>query len=189
MRDVVLVLHAGDLADQPSFCDLRGGDVAQSDVAHQTLTLQIGQHRDRRLDRALGRTVVAMVVAEHRPEVHDVEHLEAEVAEVVMNRLRQLLPREGRVPGLVLAAQGADLGDDHEAFGVGVERLADQLVGEVRAVEVAGVDVVDAARDRLAQHRQGGVTVPGRSEHAGPSELHGAIAEAVHRAIAEGERA
>ena len=33
-----------------------------------------------------------------------------------------------------------------------MQRLADQLVGDVGAVVVAGVDMVDAAGDRLPQH-------------------------------------
>ena len=70
-----------------------------------------------------------------------------------------------------------------------MQRLADDLVGDVRPVEVAGVDVVDAARDRLAQHGEGRVTVLGRAEDAGSGELHGAVAEPLHGAVAEREGA
>ena len=70
-----------------------------------------------------------------------------------------------------------------------MKRLADELVGDVRAVEVAGVDMVDAARHGLAQHGDRRVAVLGRPEHAGPGELHRAIAHAVHDAVAEGEGA
>ena len=113
----------------------------------------------------------------------------AEIAQVVVHRLGQLFGRERREPGSILAAPGADLGDDDEIVGIGVQRLADQLVGDVRAVVVAGVDVVDAARDGLAQHGQCRVAVLGRAEHAGPGELHGAVAEPLHGAVAELERA
>ncbi len=50
-----------------------------------------------------------------------------------------------------------------------MQRLADELVGDIRTVVVAGVDVVDAARDRLAQHRDRGLAVLGRPEHPGPA--------------------
>ena len=70
-----------------------------------------------------------------------------------------------------------------------MQRLADQLVGDVRAVEVAGVDVVHAARHRLAQHGERRVAILGRTEDAGPGELHRAVAHAVHGAVAERERA
>ena len=121
--------------------DLRGRDVAQPDVADQALALQLGEHGERRLDRALG----GAVDAEHAAQVDHLEHVEAEVAQVVVHRLGQLGGREGRQPGAVLAAPGADLGDDDEVVGIGMQRLADDLVGDVRAVEIAGVDVVDAA--------------------------------------------
>ena len=70
-----------------------------------------------------------------------------------------------------------------------MQRLADDLVGDVRAVEVAGVDVIDAARHRLAQHGERRVAILRRPEHAGPGELHRAIAHAVHGAVAELESA
>ena len=61
-----------------------------------------------------------------------------------------------------------------------MQRLADDLVGDMRAVEIAGVDVVDAARHRLAQHGERRVAILGRAEHAGPRKLHGAIAHALN---------
>ena len=70
-----------------------------------------------------------------------------------------------------------------------MQRFADDLVGDVRTVEIAGVDVIDAGGDGLAQHGQCRVMIPGRAEHAGPGELHGAVAEPLHGAVAEGEGA
>ena len=68
-----------------------------------------------------------------------------------------------------------------------MQRFADDLVGHVRAVEVAGVDVVHPARDGLAQHGERRGAVLGRAEDAGPGELHGAVAEALHGAARRGE--
>ena len=70
-----------------------------------------------------------------------------------------------------------------------MQRFADDLVGDVRAVEVAGVDMIHAGCDGLAQHGQCRVAIAGRAEHAGPRELHGAVAEPLHGAVAEGEGA
>jgi len=67
-----------------------------------------------------------------------------------------------------------------------VERLADHLVGDVGAIEVAGVDMVDAAGDRLAQYGEGGVAILGWAKYAGAGELHGAVTHAVDGAVAEG---
>ena len=93
MRQVVMVLHADDRRRSGAFRDLRGGDVAQADVAHQALALQLGQHGERRLDRALG----GAMDVEHDAQVDDVEHVEAEVAQVVVHRLRQFFA--ARRPG------------------------------------------------------------------------------------------
>jgi hypothetical protein len=81
------------------------------------------------------------------------------------------------------------LGDDHKTVGIGMQRLADQLVRHVRAVVIAGVDVVDATRDRLPQHGQCRVMILGRAKYPRPRELHGTIAEPLHSAVAKGKRA
>ena len=70
-----------------------------------------------------------------------------------------------------------------------VERLADQLVGDVGAVEVAGVDVIDPTGHRLPQHGERRPAILGRPEDAGPGKLHRAIAHAVDGAVAEREGA
>ena len=95
----------------------------------------------------------------------------------------------GRKPRSIIAAPGADLGDDNQIFGIGMQRLADQPVGDMRAVVVAGVDMVHSGSDGFAQHGQRRVMVPGWAKHAGSRELHGAVAKPFHGAAAEGERA
>ena len=54
-------------------------------------------------------------------------------------------------------------------------------------VEIAGVDVVDTLRHSIAKHGDGGFRILRRPEHAGPSQLHGAIAHAMDGLIAESE--
>ena len=130
-------------------------DVAQAEVADQALALQLGQRGERRLDRSLARPVDSP----HDAQVDDVERVEAEVAQVVVHRAASSAGAMRRDPRGVRAAHRADLGDDDQIVRIGVQRLADELVGDVRAVEVAGVDVVDAARDRLAQHGERGVAI------------------------------
>ena len=149
MGQIVHILHADDVADPPPFRDLGRGDVAEPDVAHQTLPLKPGQNRKRRFDRPFGRPVDPP----HDPEVDDLDRIEPETAEIVVDRALELGRRHRRDPRCVLAAPGADLGDDDEIGGIGMECLADQLIGDIGTVIVAGVDVIDAARHRLAQHR------------------------------------
>ncbi len=62
-----------------------------------------------------------------------------------------------------------------------MQGLTDDLVGDVRAVVVAGVDVVYAGRDSLAKDGGSTIQVPGRPIHAGPGQLHRAVAHPVDR--------
>jgi hypothetical protein len=94
MRQIVLVLDADDLGDPPSFRDLPGRDVAQTDMPHQTLPLEFGQGRERRLDRSLGR---AMRI-EHDPKIDHLQRVEPEIAQIVMHGPGQFRGREGRQP-------------------------------------------------------------------------------------------
>ncbi|MNT16969.1 hypothetical protein D3C72_1520960 [compost metagenome] len=82
---------------------------------------------------------------EHRTQVNDVDGIEAEILQVIVDRLRERFPGEGWIPGGVRAAGRPDLRDDDEVVLVWVQRFPDDLVGGMRAVEVAGVDVIDAA--------------------------------------------
>ena len=176
-----MVLHADDLGDGAPLLDLRRGDVAEPDVPDEPLLLQFGQRRQRCLDRAFG----GAVDTEHDAQIDHVEHLEPEIGQVVVHRLGERLGRERRVPGAVGAPPRPDLGDDGQIIGIGVERLPDDAVGDVRAVEIAGVDVVDALLDRRAQHREGAGVVFWRAEDAWARELHGAIAQPLYRLLAE----
>jgi hypothetical protein len=79
-------------------------------VTYQALPLQVRQHRERRLERPLNR----MMRVEHAAKVHHIEHVKPEIAQIVAHGLRQLFAGEGRQPRAILAALGADLGDDDE---------------------------------------------------------------------------
>ena len=72
-----------------------------------------------------------------------------------MHRLGEFLGRKGGNPRSILAAPGADFGDDDEIVLIRMERFPNQLIGDVRAVEVAGVDVVDAGGEGFAQDGDG----------------------------------
>src|SRR6266568_7974214 len=67
--------------------------------------------------------------------------------------------------------------------------LANKLVGDVRAIEIARVDVIDPARNRLAQHREGGIVILRRPKYARSGKPHRAVAHSVHGAVAQGEDA
>ena len=68
-----------------------------------------------------------------------------------------------------------------------MQRLADQLIGDVGAVVLRGIDVVDAEFDGAPQHRHRLLVIVRRPEHTGAGQLHGAEADAVDGKVAEGK--
>ena len=56
--------------------------------------------------------------------------------------------------------------------------LADEFVGHLGAVELCGVDVVDAEVDGPAEDGERFIMVARRAEYPGTGELHGAVADA-----------
>ena len=124
-------------------------------------------------------------IAEHHAKIDHFERLEPEIAQVVVYRLGQCLGEKAGSQEPSAPRRAPILVTMTRSFGIGRERLADDLVGDVRAVEVAGVDVVDAARDRLAQHGERRVAILRRPEYAGAGELHRAVADPFHVAVAE----
>ena len=54
----------------------------------------------------------------------------------------------------------------------------DQLIGDMRPIKVAGVDVIDSEPNDLAQDRDRAVVIFWWPEYMWTSELHGAVAHA-----------
>src|SRR5262245_44775523 len=95
---------------------------------------------------------------------------------------------ECRQPCPVGSSSAADLGYDQQPVGVRSKGTPDELVGDMRAVVVRAVDVIDLQRDRLAQHRERSVDVARRSPDAWTSQLHGAITHAIQGHVAARQR-
>lgn len=85
MRHIILVLHTDDWRDPARFLDLRSGYIAQSNMPHQALALELGKNREGCLDRAFG----GFAASEQAAQVDNIEHIETEIVEVVMDRLAQ----------------------------------------------------------------------------------------------------
>jgi hypothetical protein len=58
------------------------------------------------------------VDAKHTAQVDHVEHIQTQIAKIVMNRRSQVFARESWNPGSILSAPGAELGDDHQIVGI-----------------------------------------------------------------------
>ena len=124
----------------------------------------------------------------HDPQIDDRERLQPETAEIVVDRAFKLRRRHRRVPRGVGPAFRANFRHDDKTVRIGVQGLADQLVRDIGAIIVAGVDMIDAARDRLAQDLDRPVAVLRRPEHPRTRELHSAVAHALHNPVAERKR-
>ena len=163
-----------------SACSISPGvDVAERQVAD----LALGLHREERVERLHERDAGGGHVA----QVHDVEALEAQRAQVLLGALPQLLGAQRGRPALVGQALAAELGGDHQIARVGVQRLGDQPVGDERAVEPGGVDEVDAQLHRAAQDAARALRIVGLAPDVLAGQAHGAVAEALHLEIAEAD--
>src|SRR5215813_835787 len=177
LGQIVVVLYAHDVGNRLRLGQLSGRDVAQADVADQPLAPEVGQYRHLLGDGPLSGTVDCP----HRAVVDDVERVQAKIAEIVVDALSQVLGRDGRLPRLVRRAACPEFGDDRQPRWIRVQRLPDDLVGDVRAVEVGRVDMVHAGRDRLAEDGDGAIKVLGRAPYAGAGQLHRAVAYPMNR--------
>ncbi len=65
--------------------------------------------------------------------------------------------------------------------------FADELIGDVRTVIVARIDMIDSARQRFAQYRERALPVFRRPEYPRPRELHRAVAHPLHAASPQRE--
>ena len=121
------------------------------------------------------------MVGGQQPQVDDGQPVHPEGAQIVLDTRAQLLGSLRGHPAAVGVTHRPDLGDEGEVVGVGLQRLADQRVGDVRAVVLRRVDVVRAELDGATQDRDGLAVVPGRTEDARAGKLHRAEADAPYR--------
>jgi hypothetical protein len=95
-----------------------------------------------------------------------------------MNGLAELLGSERFGPISFHVPQRPDLGYNPKLLRIGMQRLFDKLIGYVRAIEVAGVDVGDTEANNLAQDRDCTVVICRRPEYMWTSQLHGTVSHA-----------
>jgi hypothetical protein len=144
--------------------DLLGVNSTYSEMLYQTLLLHFGEHAERLRDRTWLRCIETT-----NPQIDDIECIETEVREVIMYGLSELLGSERFGPISFRVPQRPDLGDDPQLLRIRMQRFFDKLIGYVRAIEVAGVDVGDTELNNLAQDRECTVVVCWRPNTCGPA--------------------
>ena len=123
--------------------------------------------------------------AVEEPQVDGGQLPDAEAAQVVLDSASQLIRVVVGQPATGLVAACSDLADQRQGVRVGVQRLADELVGDAGPVVLRGVDVVHTQFHGAPQHRQRLVTVTRRTEDARAGQLHRTEADARYREKAE----
>ncbi len=177
----VQVLYADHRRDGPGLGEVFGLHVGQAEVADEPGLAQLGQGAEALGDR----------IGPDDAQVHHVEVVAAELAQVLLDLAAQLLRGGVRQPLPGRASAGADLGGDDEVVRVRCQSLVDQLVGGAQRGEVegGGVDVVDAELDGAAQYADRPAAVAGGGaggeRRAVLGQSHRAEADAVHFEVAE----
>ena len=160
------------------FCacfDLRGGDFAEADVADFSLLLHLAEGTEGFFERGARVDAVELV---------EVDALELEAAQAHFDTLDQVAGA-AHVFGFGGALAGdAALGGDDEARRIGVQRFADEALGDFGAVGVGGVDEGDAEIDGAAENAAGFVWGLRLSPGTVADKAHGSVAEAVDREVA-----
>ena len=101
------------------------------------------------------------------------------------NLFTQVFRPPGSRPAALGVSRTPDLRGDVNRVGIGVQCFANGVVGEPRAVGVAGVEVGDAQLDGRAKHRERAVPVGRRTHDPRTGELHRAVAETGDGEVAE----
>ena len=108
-------------------------------------------------------------------EVNGRQLADPQAAQIALDALAQVVRIVGRADGGAVVWTDRDLADDRQPAGVGVERFADQVVDDARAVVLGRVDVIDPGGYRGAEYADGGRPVRWRPEGEWAGELHSTV--------------
>jgi hypothetical protein len=123
----------------------------------------------------------------HAMQLVEIDDVHAEPAQAHLHALTQVLRAAKRIPLVRAGPQQPALGGDRDAV-IGVQRLAQQVLGHERSVRIGGVEEVDAQLDCSTKDPERRVAVTGLSPYAGAGQLHRPVAKAVDHPLAtEGE--
>src|SRR5262249_41359305 len=86
MGDIISILYANNWHHLSGVFDLFTGNVAQTNVTDEALLSKFGQRGQRPFQRSLGWSVDV----KHTAQVHDIEYVEFEIAQIIMHGQSQL---------------------------------------------------------------------------------------------------
>src|SRR6185437_16676774 len=113
----------------------------------------------------------------------NIERFQYQVAQIVVDHCSQLALGESVNPRSIFSSPRANLGHNDQIVGIWKERLSDDLIGDVRAIEVGSIYMIYAARDGFSQHADRFFDIVRRSPYSLVApftrKLHGSIAHTV----------
>src|SRR4029453_451812 len=98
-----------------------------------------------------------------------------------MDCVDQFLTGKSRDPRLVWTSASTDLRIDYETNRIGMQCPLYDLVGHMRSIVVACVNVIDARVAWPPHNRDSGVTIPGWPPNSGTPKLHCAVTRPIKR--------
>src|SRR5581483_4792727 len=143
-------------------------------MTDQSLTFEFGEDSQRFFDRAFHWSHHSS-----NAEVDDIKNVELEIPEVVMNGIDQFLARTSMRPRFIRSTTSAYLSNNHQVIRIGMKSPLDDLIGHMRTVIIASIDVVYAGRDRLPQNSDCAINVSWRSPHLWAGKFHRTVAHAI----------
>ena len=162
--EVVGVLDRDDLGAIQRDSQVVEADAGQADAADQPFVAR-GDHGGQLTVEQLAVDVADCAgIARVDPQVDGGQPVGAKGLQVLLDVGAQFVGFLCGVPVALLITARADLAHQSQACGVRVECLADEFVGHLRAVELCGVDVVDAEVDGPAQDGERFIVVARRAE-------------------------
>src|SRR6266850_6469807 len=97
-----------------------------------------------------------------------------------MHGIDQLLTGKSMNPRLVSSSASAHLGDDYKIVRIRMKCPLNDLIGHMRTVVVAGIDMIDTGVNRLSQNSNRHVNITWWSPYFRTGKLHCAITHPVH---------
>src|SRR5450755_17077 len=121
---------------------MRGRDVAETDRCDQTVVTS----RDHRAELIVEEPIRFAI--SHQPQIDNRQRLDVERPEVFFDRAAELKRLVVRNYAAARISPRTDLAHEDQLARIRMQCFTYELVHDIRTVELRGINVVDAARDR-----------------------------------------
>ncbi len=113
-------------------------------------------------------------------QIDDRDLFQTERSQVGLDSGPQLVRSLGGQPLPLIVSRRSNFRHQYKVVWIGLKRFTEEFIGNVRPVELGGVDVIHPGVNSVPEYGQGEISVFWRSEHSATGKLHGAEPDAVH---------